>query len=51
MTGLSTAQLERVLALTVALGLALFYLSGCAPGDWGAYRDQAFWHDRDHVSP
>ncbi len=54
MTGLSARDLERVVLATVlyaALIAVSLLFPACSPGDWGAYRDQAFWHDRDHVSP
>ncbi len=49
-SGLSAIQLEKLLLFTLALSLLIFGLSGCSPGDWGAYREQSFWHDQNRQS-
>ncbi len=48
-SGLSALQLEKLLLFTLVITLLMFGL-GCTPGDWGAYKEQVFWHDRDHQS-
>ncbi len=50
-SGLTALQLEKLLMFTLFMSLLLFGVGGCAPGDWGTYRDASFWHDRDHHGP
>lgn len=35
--------------IAMMCAVSLLFL-GCAAGDWGAYKDQDFWHRRDKQS-
>ncbi len=50
MTGLSTRQLENLLFAMLIIALLALSLSGCAPGDWGAFGEQTFWRDQNRQS-